>query len=56
MKIIDNTTNPQVLLKEFIDNPPRDKLELFHQMLMLSVVYDFIIDDKQIIVCDKEKG
>ena len=55
MRIINNTSETGTLLKDFIDNPPNDMLQFFHQILFLSKVYDFVIDDREVVVCDKER-
>ena len=54
-KVINNTTETGTLLKDFLDSEHYDQLEFFHHILFLSKVYDFVIDDRVVIVCDKEK-
>ena len=54
-EIINNTSETGTLLKDFLDSEHYDQLEFFHHILFLSKVYDFVIDDRVVIVCDKEK-
>lgn len=54
-KIVNNTNETGTLLKDFLDSEHNDQLQFFHQILFLSKVYDFVIDDRVVIVCDKEK-
>lgn len=54
MKIINNTTQSGCLLESLLDSKVEDKLELFHQLLFLSKCYDIVLDNGDVIVCDKE--
>ena len=54
LKIIDNTYNKGTLLKELLDNLPQDELELCHIIKFLSSHYDFIIDNGNVVVCNKD--
>lgn len=54
MKIVNNTSHQGTILKDFLDTEYECSLELFHIILFLSKFYDFVIDDGNVVVCDKE--
>lgn len=54
MRIINNTSHQGRILKDFLDTEYECSLELFHIILFLSKFYDFVIDDGNVVVCDKE--
>ena len=61
MRFINNTSETGTILEELLEQEtllshfnPEDVSALFHNLLLLSTVYDIVIDNGNIIFCDKE--
>lgn len=55
IKIINNTTETGLMLKEFLSNDHFTNEQLLHEIMLLSTVYDIILDNRTLVFSDKEK-